>query len=307
MKNLIGMFPGQGSQSVGMGKQLFESNDTSRALFEKADATLGFSLSSLCFDGPIEELTLTKHAQPAILTASYAAYLASGIVPKAAAGHSLGEYSALVAAGVLSFDDAVSLVHKRGTYMQEAVAPGEGKMLAVMGLSEEEILSAIAELENNRTEIANLNCPGQTVVAGSADAIDQFTELLKQKGAKAIPLNVSAPFHCSLMQPAADSLSKDLEATTFNEPSFPIYANVTAGKIANGESARDLLLQQVTGSVRWTDSMQNMIKEQSADSSIEYGAGGVLSKLLKRIDKSLERLDAFDQDSIAKAKATLEA
>ncbi len=294
---IAGLFPGQGSQQVGMGLELFTDNEKAKSVFEEADKALGFSLSTLCFEGPLEELTLTKFSQPAILTASYACFSALEPTLTAAAGHSLGEYTALVAAGVLSFSDAVQLVHKRGSYMQEAVPVGEGKMLAVMGLSEEEIRAAIEKIDGGVCEIANLNCPGQTVVAGDAVGIDSFSAALS--GAKLIPLNVSAPFHCSLMKSAEQKLAADLEVTEFKDPQFPVYSNVTAKAISSGSEARDLLVRQVCSSVRWTESMQNLISEQSCSHSIEFGPGGVLSKLLKRIEKSVNRLEVANPQDLA--------
>lgn len=292
-----GLFPGQGSQQVGMGLELSKSNERAKSVFAEADKALGFSLSSMCFEGPLDELTLTKNSQPAILTASYACYTALSPELDAAAGHSLGEYTALVAAGVLSFSDAVQLVHKRGSYMQEAVPVGEGRMLAVMGLGEEEIQSAIDGIPEGVCEIANLNCPGQTVVAGNAAGIEAFSAALS--GAKLIPLNVSAPFHCSLMKSAEEKLTADLELTEFRDPQFPVYSNVTAKAISSGAEARDLLVQQVCSSVRWTESMQNLFSEQGCTHAVEFGPGGVLSKLLKRIDKSVSRLEVAKAEDVA--------
>lgn len=286
---IAGLFPGQGSQSVGMGRTFYESNELGKEIFEQANKALGFSLSNLCFNGPIEELTLTKNAQPAILTTSYIAYTLADIPVSVAAGHSLGEYSALVAAKSISFEDAVSLVHKRGTYMQEAVEPGQGAMLAIIGPTPEEIQTIIDKVENGVVEIANLNCPGQTVVAGDVKATEQFSKLMSETGAKVIPLNVSAPFHCSLMKSAEEKLARDLDAISFNDPVFPIYANVTASAVRTAEEVRKCLKDQVCGSVRWTESIQNMITQESIEKTVEFGAGGVLTKLMKRIDKGIAR------------------
>ena len=307
MQGVAGLFPGQGSQSVGMGHEFLASNERAQELFAQADEALGFSLSKLCLEGPLEELTLTQNAQPAILAVSYVAFALADIPLAAAAGHSLGEYTALVAAGSLSFVDAVSLVHKRGRYMQEAVPAGAGKMLAVLGPSEEEIMQAISSLEENRTEIANLNSPGQTVVAGDSASIDQFAAHLKEQGVKAIPLNVSAPFHCSLMQSAADNLARDLDAITFADPRFPVYSNVTATATTTGETAKQLLKQQVTGSVRWTESMLNMIKEQDICCTVEFGSGSVLTKLQKRIAASVPRYEISDPATMQSTAEALAA
>lgn len=286
---LAGLFPGQGSQQVGMGKTFFENNQTARALYELADKTLGFSISTLSFNGPIETLTLTQNAQPAILVSSYASYLTAAVNLDVAAGHSLGEYTALVAAKSISFEDAVSLVYKRGRYMQEAVPQGVGSMVAVMGPSEDEI-RLICESVSGICEIANLNCPGQTVVAGAKASVDEFSIKMAEKGGKIIPLNVSAPFHCSLMKPAADNLAKDLDAITFEDPAFPVYANVTAKPVTAGADARELLKRQVCGSVRWTDSVKEMVKD-GVTSMVEFGPGAVLSKLVKRIDATPKRVE----------------
>ncbi len=297
MAKVAGLFPGQGSQTVGMGKAFIESSKQAKAIFEEADDSLGFSLSSLCLEGPIEELTLTKYAQPAILTVSYISFIETRATIDAAAGHSLGEYSALVAAGSISFAQAVELVHKRGCYMQEAVAPGAGKMVAIMGPTEAEIQGIIDEVDIGVKEIANLNSPGQTVVAGDVAGVDAFSEKMKEQGAKVIPLQVSAPFHCSLMKPAADKLALDLDAITFNDPSFPVYCNSQARAVTTGAEARECLKEQVCASVRWTDSMNNMIEEQNIERVIEFGAGGVLSKLMKRINKDIARSEVFDPES----------
>lgn len=297
---IAGLFPGQGSQSVGMGKSFFENNPIAREVFASADQTLGFPLSKLCFEGPIEELTLTKNAQPAILTASYIAYLLAEIPISAAAGHSLGEYTALVAAESISFPEAVALVHKRGSYMQEAVVPGEGAMLAVMGPSPEEIQSVIDKIETAVVEIANMNCPGQTVVAGDTKGIEQFSKLMTEQGGKIIPLNVSAPFHCRLMKTAEEKLSSDLDAIAFKDPIFPVYANFSANAVRSGAEVRKLLKAQVCGSVRWTESMENLLREEKIDRVVEFGAGGVLSKLMKRINKEVARFEIDSPESIVK-------
>ena len=300
---ILGMFPGQGSQSVGMGKDFFENSDRARSTFEKADKALGFPLSKLCFDGPLEQLTLTENAQPAILLVSVISFQHAGISLDAGAGHSLGEYSALVASGALELEDALRLVNKRGRYMQEAVEPGAGKMVAVMGADESAIRAAIGSVSNGVAEIANLNSPGQTVVAGDVPGVDAFSAAVLAAGGKVIPLNVSAPFHCSLMKPAADKLAKDLDALTFKDPEFPIYANVTAAAVKTGAEARELLKKQVCGSVRWSESMTNAVQSEDITHAVEFGAGGVLSKLLKRIAPGVARIEIENMAGLEKAKA----
>lgn len=300
---LAGLFPGQGAQSVGMGKAFFDGFELARDLFALADKALGYSISRLCFEGPLEELTLTKNVQPAILVTSYIAYRLSGDQLAAGAGHSLGEYSALVAAGSLGFEDAVVLVHKRGVYMQEAVQPGKGKMVAVMGPTPEEIAEVLRGVQSGVAEIANLNSPGQTVVAGDVPGVDEFSKLMQASGGKILPLNVSAPFHCSLMAPAARKLERDLDATTIGDPEFPIYCNVTAQPVQTGAEARARLKEQVCASVRWTEAMQNMIREQCITHTLEYGPAGVLSKLMKRIDGSVKPLAISDPQSMEAAHA----
>ncbi len=300
---ILGLFPGQGSQAVGMGQDFFKQSDRARDIFQQADRALGFEISELCFQGPLEKLTLTEHAQPAILLVSVISYLHSDVNLKAAAGHSLGEYSALVAAGTLKLEDAVQLVHKRGRYMQEAVEPGAGKMVAVMGPTEADIRDTLKGVAVGVAEIANLNSPGQTVVAGDVPGVDAFATAIQARGGKVIPLNVSAPFHCSLMEPAAKNLAADLDAMTFNDPAFPIYANVTAGAVHTGAEARELLKQQVCGSVRWTECMENAVRAESISHSVEFGAGGVLSKLLKRIVPSVTRFEVPDMAGLEKLSA----
>lgn len=300
--NILGLFPGQGSQAVGMGADFYKNSNLAKEYFDLADKVLGYSLSKLCLEGPIEELTLTQNAQPAILLISTICYQLSNIRLTAASGHSLGEYSALVAANAIKFEDAILLVHKRGCYMQEAVPAGEGKMVAVMGPSEKDIQEVINGINKGVAEIANLNSPGQTVVAGDVLGIDAFAPLIQAKGGKVIPLNVSAPFHCKLMKPAAEKLSKDLDAINFQELKFPVYANVTAQAVTDPKEARELLKKQVCGSVRWTDCMLNAINDQGITTAVEFGAGSVLGKLLKRIHSETKRLEVFDSKSLEDTK-----
>ncbi len=305
INSICGIFPGQGSQSIGMGKAWFDQNEQAKELFNLADKTLGFPLSKICFEGPIEELTLTKHTQPALLLVSYLNYLMADIPVQTVAGHSLGEYTALVAASVLSLEDALQLVYKRGSYMQEAVPVGVGAMIAVMGKTEDEILTLIKEKSSGIVEIANLNSPGQIVLAGEQEAIGQFSQILTEQGAKVIPLNVSAPFHCSLMKPAEIALSSDLDATSFSDPKLKVYANYTAKQIKSGDEAKDLLKKQVCGTVRWTELIGRMLEENSSETTIEFGPGGVLSKLLKRTLPQVKRLEVSDPASLIKTKEAL--
>jgi len=289
-KKILALFPGQGSQKVGMGNDLFQANEFVRELFNVADSALGFSLSKVCFEGPAAELTNTAIAQPAILTVSVAHYeLASrSVTPPnicAAAGHSLGEYSALVAAGAISFPDAVLLVNKRGRYMQEAVPRGQGTMVAVLGKELAEIEEAISKVTTGVVAAANINAPGQVVVAGDIAGVEAFKAALN--GGKVIPLDVSAPFHCSLMAPAAAALAKDLDALTINPCRFPVFANVTAKAMTKPDEIRQNLKDQVCGRVRWVECMENAISETHPEAAMEFGEGRVLTGLLRKINKDL--------------------
>lgn len=289
MKTLA-LFPGQGSQKVGMGQQLFEGSDLAREMFEIANSTLGFSLSEICFHGPEDRLTETAITQPAILTVSSICFeLAQRKLPLdivAAAGHSLGEYSALVAAGSLKFEDAVLLVHKRGKYMQEAVPAGRGKMVAVLGKELQEIEEALKNVQGIAS-VANFNAPGQIIVSGSREGVEEFEASLP--GAKLKELSVSAPFHCALMKPAEEKLSIDLDNTEISDARFPVYVNYSAQGITRAEDIRQALKLQVCGQVKWVDCMQNAIASSKPERCIEFGTGNVLVGMLKRIDKSLAR------------------
>ncbi len=297
---IIAMFPGQGSQKVGMGKALYEKYETARRLFQTADSVLGFSLSDLCFKGPEDRLTGTAIAQPAILTTSVIIYRiwkeTSGASTDVAAalGHSLGEFSALVAAGAIAFEDAVNLVHKRGRYMQEAVPMGHGKMVAVLGKEAAEIEEALRKVKSGTAEIANINAPGQIVVSGHAGAVDAFVVALGR--AKVIELSVSAPFHCSLMKPAADRLAEDLKTLSISKPQFPVVANYSAEYSENTDVIRGWLEAQVCGRVRWVESVQTAISQFQPGGAVEFGEGGILSGMLRKIDSSLQRFPAFEGD-----------
>lgn len=274
------LFPGQGSQTVGMGKDLFERSPEARALFAQADAALGYSISKISFEGPEEELRRTPNTQPALLVVSTAACRALGHDPAVAAGHSLGEYSALVAAGCLRFEDAVVLVHKRGLYMQEAVPVGAGAMAAVLGVPGEEIERRLADVRSGIVEIANWNSDDQIVISGEKAAVEEALALIKAP--RSVLLPVSAPFHSRLMGPAEERLAADLDATPFADPRFPVITNVDARIIRTGAEARDALKRQVSRSVQWTRSMA-VLKEMDVSACAECGPGKVLAGLLKRI------------------------
>ena len=290
------LFPGQGSQSVGMGKSLSEASEPARTVFEEADRVLGFSLSKLCFEGPEEQLRLTANTQPAILTHSIAALadLRARFPEKLegavfAAGHSLGEYSAGVAAGAFSFADAVALVRARGTFMQEAVPAGVGAMAAIVGLEPAGVEEACREAAQGETVApANYNSPEQTVIAGHAAAVARASEGCLARGAKrAIALPVSAPFHCALMSPARDRMKPLLEATVFTEAAMPVVTNVDAAPETSGEKLRDALVRQIDSPVRWVETVQRLARE-GVDRALEIGPGNVLAGLVRRIDKSIK-------------------
>jgi len=297
------IFPGQGSQVVGMGKDLYDNFAASRGVFEEADDALGFSLSEMCFSGTVEDLALTENTQPAILTTSVAAFRAmesEGFAqPDFVAGHSLGEYSALVAAGAINFSDAVQTVRKRGSYMQEAVPVGVGAMAAILGLPLETIEVVCEEASQGEIcSAANINSPAQIVIAGNAGAIDRAIELLKRRGAKrAIKLNVSAPFHCDLMLSAQEKLAKDLAIIDFQDLKFPIIENVSAEANTKGGRVRSALTEQVSSPVRWAASVENLINE-GVKTFVEVGAGKVLSGLVRQINRDVRCLNVENTMSL---------
>jgi [acyl-carrier-protein] S-malonyltransferase len=304
------VFPGQGSQKVGMGRALYDALPESRAVFDEADGALGFPLSRLCFEGPEDQLQLTANTQPAILTVSVAAARAlgaRGVKPQWVAGHSLGEYSALVAAGVLSLRDAVVAVRRRGEYMQEAVPVGEGAMAAILALDLGAIEQACREAAQGEVVCpANINSPGQVVIAGHAAAVDRASELCKKAGAKrAIRLPVSAPFHCTLMMPAQERLARDLAGLSFTAPAVPLVNNVDAAEVRTADACRDGLVRQVSGPVRWQESVERLVRE-GVDAFVEVGPGTVLSGLIKKIDKNVRVLSVDDPASLEATAAALQ-
>jgi [acyl-carrier-protein] S-malonyltransferase len=303
------IFPGQGSQTVGMGKELVEQDKKAAAVFQAADERLGFSLSSIIFEGPQDTLTLTINAQPALLTTSIALFekiKEAAIVPDYVAGHSLGEYTALVAAGAISFTDAVYAVRKRGEFMEEAVPAGKGTMAAVLGM-EAGLLQEITEqisAEGALVQLANLNCPGQIVISGSREGVDRASQLAKEKGAKrVIPLEVSGPFHSSLMEPAAIKLKEVLDEIEITDASIPVIANVTAEPMTEKEDIKRKLIEQLYSPVRWEQSVNKMI-ELGVDTFVEIGPGKVLSGLVKKISRDVQ---VYAVNDLASLEATVAA
>ena len=303
------VFPGQGSQKVGMCKDFYDNYACAKKVFAEADDALGFSITKMCFEGPEEELRLTKYTQPAILTCSVAALAVMrelGLESEAAGGHSLGEYSALVAADVMRLQDAVVAVHKRGEFMQEAVPVGEGAMAAVIGLTPDEIVAVCQNVEaecGEAVQAVNFNCPGQVVIAGATKAVDKAAEALKAAGAKrAILLPVSAPFHSTLMNPAAERLKEVLDKIEFRDAKFPVFANVTAEPVVKAEEIRALLVKQAASPVKWEMSMHRMIKD-GFDTFVEVGPGKVLTGFTRKIDRTMNALNVEDMASLEKTLA----
>lgn len=307
MGKIAFVFPGQGAQAVGMGKDAFEAFEASRRVYEAADRALGFSVSELCFEGPEDKLRQTANTQPALLATSVAlleAFKARGIAPDFVAGHSLGEYSALVAANVLDFADAIRLVRARGTYMEEAVPSGQGAMAATLG-AERDALEALCRdvsASGAQVELANVNCPGQIVVSGSAAGVARVVERGKEAGAKrVIPLDVSGPFHSSLMRPAAERLAAKLDEVAFRDAEVPVVANVTATAVSEGARLRELLVEQVYSPVLWEDSIRYLLGE-GVDTFVEIGSGSVLAGLIKKIDKSARTISVNSAAAVSEAE-----
>lgn len=295
------LFSGQGSQYVGMGRDLYENNTAARTVFALADSELGFPLSELCFFGPKEELDQTENTQPAILTASIAAYqalAALGVYPDMVAGLSLGEYSALVCSRMLTFAEAVRLVRKRGKYMQEAVPQGVGGMAAILGLETERIEEACQAVSQGLVQVANYNCPGQIVISGEKEALEAACAKAKELGAKrVIPLEVSGPFHTALLKPAADKLAGELALIKLDNPTFPVISNVTAEIMKDGAQAAELLPQQVMNPVLWEKTIRRMLAE-GVDTFVEIGPGSTLRGFVKKIERQANLLNVEDMASL---------
>ena len=305
------LFPGQGSQAVGMGKELVEKYPAARQTFEEADAALGFSLSQLCFEGPEDQLRLTENTQPGILTVSVATWRvlqANGLEPAWVAGHSLGEYSAHVAAGTLSFADAVRTVRNRGRYMQEGVPVGVGAMAAILGMEIEKIQQICSDASHGEVcEPANMNSPEQVVISGNKGAVERAVALATERGAKkAVLLQVSAPFHCSLMQPAQERLAADLKALQMQNPCLPVMCNVDAALVTTVDASRGALIRQVTGAVRWDECVRGLIAA-GAETFVEVGPGKVLWGLMRQIDRGKTSWQTSDDAALQKAVAGLTA
>ena len=309
MGKLAFVFPGQGSQNVGMGRELYENHPAAHRVFDQADAVLGFELSRICFEGPESELTLTTNAQPAILAASIAAWRliqAEGIRPDVLAGHSLGEYSAVVAAGGLSFEDAVFAVRRRGELTQKAVPVGVGMMAAILGLSREAVAEVcVKAAEGEIVELANINCPGQIVIAGHGGAVSRAVDEALLRGAKkAVRLDVSAPFHSSLMLPAQRGMREVLDKIEFSNLEIPLINNADVAVLTDAQGVRQGLVKQVVAPVRWQETVERMLA-MGVETVVEIGPGRVLSGLVRRVDRSLVTYNIDDEKTLVQAVESL--
>ncbi|AZV42229.1 malonyl CoA-ACP transacylase [Peribacillus asahii] len=310
MRKIAFVFPGQGSQTVGMGQDIYQENERAQQTFQTADQKLDVALSNLIFHGPQEELTITYNAQPALLTTSYAFFTAlteAGITPDYTAGHSLGEYTALAAAGAMSFEDAVYTVRKRGEFMEQAVPNKQGSMAAILGMDREllaDITADITETTGETVQLANINCPGQIVISGTRKGVETAMVQVKEKGAKrALPLDVSGPFHSALMKPAAEQLNEVLNKISIVQADIPVISNVTAEPITEPADIQEKLIEQLYSPVLWEDSVKKLL-DLGVDTFVEVGPGKVLGGLIKKIDRSVNIYSVSSLETLAK---TIEA